>query len=37
MRRGRGEPGGAGSARSAPVMRRVPGGNRRPMAARTSG
>ena len=27
MRRGRGEPGGAGSARSAPVMRNVPGGS----------
>ena len=37
MRRGRGEPGGAGSARSAPVIRWVAGGSRRPMAARTSG
>ena len=27
MRRGRGEPGGAGSERSAPVMRKVPGGS----------
>ena len=27
MRRGRGEPGGAGSARSAPVIRSVPGGS----------
>ena len=37
MRRGRGEPGGAGSARSAPVIKWVVGGSRRPMAARTSG